>query len=278
MAAPPPRDLCGILLHPAGHTRSPAMHHAAYSELGLPAQYDTYDVPPESLEAAVHHLRNQGIRQLSISLPHKVAMLDHVDDVEETAKEIGAINTVVLTDGSWVGSNTDWRGAIRALERETQLAGKRAVVLGAGGTARAVAYGLLANGARVRILNRTEAKASALARDLGADRGGALEDLPDTPYDILVNTTSVGLGSQQSPVDVGAIRRRSVVMDAVYEPLRTRFLRDAKERGARTISGKWMLVYQAALQLESWAGQTAPVEAMAAAFDSAGKTHASLRE
>jgi shikimate dehydrogenase len=245
------------------------MHHAAYEALGLAAQYDVYDVPPDALAAAVDHLRKQGVAQLSVSIPHKVAMLGFVDEVEATAREIGAINTIVARDGVWMGSNTDWRGAMRALERETDLDGKRAVVLGAGGTARALVYGLTRCGARVSILNRTPEKAADLARELGATGHGPLAALAETPHDILVNTTSVGLGSDESPVAATAISRRAVVMDAVYEPIRTQLLRDAERRGARTITGKWMLVYQAALQLEAWADVEAPIEAMAAAFDQA---------
>jgi shikimate dehydrogenase len=247
------------------------MHHAAYDALGLAAQYDVYDVPPDALAAAVDHLRKQRVAQLSVSIPHKLAILPFLDEVESTAREIGAVNTIVAKDGAWLGSNTDWRGAMRALERETELEGKRAVVLGAGGAARALVYGLTRCGARVWILNRTPEKAAGLARDLGAAGHGPLEALGETAHDILVNTTSVGLGSDESPVAAAAISRRAVVMDAVYEPIRTQLLRDAARRGARTITGKWMLVYQAALQLEAWAEVVAPIEAMAAAFDAAGK-------
>ncbi len=272
------RTLCGILLHPAGHTRSPAMHHAAYEALGLAAQYDVYDVPPDSLAAAIDHLRKQGVTQLSVSIPHKETILAFLDEVEPTAREIGAVNTIVARDGAWVGSNTDWLGAMRALERETEIEGRRAVVLGAGGTARAVAYGLLARGARVRILNRTESKAAELARELRAGGSGPLEALGDTPHDILVNTTAVGLGSEESPVEPRAISRKAVVMDAVYQPLLTRLLRDARARGARIVTGKWMLVYQAALQLEAWAEVEAPIDAMARAFDEAGRRDSAQAE
>ncbi|MCZ6784582.1 MAG: shikimate dehydrogenase, partial [Proteobacteria bacterium] len=151
-------ELCGIVLHPAGHTRSPAMHNAAFAALGLDAVYLAFDVPPASLGAAVAGARALGVRQLAVSLPHKVAVMDHLDGVDETARQIGAVNTLTLREGELVGSNTDWLGAVRALERirDRKLAGSRAVVLGAGGAARAVVYGLLERGARVTVLNRTE--------------------------------------------------------------------------------------------------------------------------
>ncbi len=263
-------ELCGIVLHPAGHTRSPAMHNAAFSALGIDAVYAAFDVVPGRLAAAIEAARTLGVRQLAVSLPHKRAVMAHLDAVDDTARRIGAVNTVTLRDGALVGSNTDWLGAVRALERETELQGRRAVVLGAGGTARAVVYGLRERGARVTVLNRSENRAHALAGALDAEEAGPLTALADTPCDVLVNTTSVGLREDASPIDAGAIPSGAVVMDAVYDPERTRLLADAAARGARPVSGKWMLVYQAAAQLEAWTGREAPVEVMAEAFDRAG--------
>jgi shikimate dehydrogenase len=259
--------LCGVVLHPAGHTRSPAMHNAAFRALGIDAVYLAFDVPPAELAAALAGLRALGARQVAISIPHKRAAMAHLDAVDETARRIGAVNTATLRSGRLVGSNTDWIGAVRALERETRLAGKRAVVLGAGGTARAVVAGLRERGARVAVLNRTRERAEALARELGAQAAGSLADLARTEYDVLVNATAVGLRSDASPVAPEALRPGTLVLDAVYDPERTRLLRDAEERGARTVAGKWMLVYQAAAQLELWTGREAPIEVMAAAFD-----------
>jgi shikimate dehydrogenase len=180
------------------------------------------------------------------------------------------VNTVTRSEGRLVGSNTDWIGAVRALERETRLAGRRAVVLGAGGTARAVVVGLRERGARVAVLNRTPERAAALARELRAESAGSLEELEKIEHDVLVNATSVGLRSGDSPVPPEALRPGSVVLDAVYDPERTRLLRDAEARGARIVPGKWMLVHQAAAQLELWTGREAPIEVMAQAFDAAG--------
>jgi len=246
--------LCGIVLHPAGHTRSPAMHNAAYAALALDAAYLAFDVGEEALPAALAGVRALGVRQLSVSIPHKVAVMEHLDEVEDTALRIGAVNTVIASAGRLVGSNTDWLGAVHALERETKLDGARAVVLGAGGTARAVTWGLLSRGARVWVLNRTTAKAHSLAEDLGAEAGGALGDLAGLTCDVLVNTTSVGLRSDESPVEPDWIAAETVVMDAVYDPERTRLLRDAQALGARTVPGRWMLIHQAVAQLAAWAG------------------------
>ncbi len=261
--------LCGVVLHPAGHTRSPAMHNAAFRALGLDAAYLAFDVPPERLAAAVAGARALALRQLAVSLPHKEAVIPLLDEVDATARRIGAVNTITRRGERLCGSNTDWLGALRALERETRLEGRRAVVLGAGGSARAVVFGLRDKGAHVTVLNRTTGRAEALAAELSADAAGPLEALRDTPHEVLVNTTSVGLKSDASPVPAEALAPDSVVMDAVYDPEQTRLLRDAAARGARTVPGKWMLVYQAAEQLALWTGRDAPIDVMAAAFDAA---------
>jgi shikimate dehydrogenase len=247
-------QLCGIVLHPAAHTRSPAMHNAAYAALGIDAIYAAFDVPAAQLRDAIAGMRGLGIRQLSVSIPHKRSVLEFVDDVDATAARIGAANTVVRRDDRLVASNTDWIGAVRALERERPLAGARAVVLGAGGTARAVVHGLRESGATVHVLNRTAQRAEALARELGAEGAGPLDALARIRHDVVVNTTSVGMGRDESPVPASALDRGAVVLDAVYAPERTRLLRDAEARGARAVSGRWMLVHQAVAQLEAWAG------------------------
>ena len=262
-------ELCGIVLHPAGHTRSPAMHNAAFAEAGIDAAYLAFDVHPDRLEDALAGARALGVRQLAVSLPHKEAVLAHLDEVESCARAIGAVNTVTLRNGRLVGTNTDWIGAVHALERNVELAGARVVVLGAGGTARALVYGLVERGARVTVLNRTPERAQVLAHELGAVGVGALRDLAQTPHEVLVNTTSVGLRTDDSPVQAAHLLAESLVMDVVYDPEETRLLRDARARGANTITGKWMLVYQAAEQFREWTGREAPLDVMARAFDGA---------
>ncbi len=245
------------------------MHNAAFRALGLDAVYLAFDVPPAALADAVRGARALGIRQLAVSLPHKEAALGLVDEVEPTARAIGAINTITRSAGRLVGSNTDWIGAVRALERETELRGRNAVVLGAGGAARGVVFGLVRSGARVTVLNRTRHRAEALARALGAAAAGDLEELARIDYDVLVQTTPVGLRSDRSPVRPEWIPPGAVVLDAVYDPVETRLLREARTRGARVVSGKWMLVHQAAEQLRIWSGREPPVDVMARAFDDA---------
>jgi shikimate dehydrogenase len=262
--------LCGIVLHPAGHTRSPAMHNAAFAAAGIDAAYLAFDVHPNGLADALTGARALGVRQLAVSLPHKEAVLAHLDEVRPCARAIGAANTVTLRDGRLVGTNTDWLGAVQALERNVELADTRVVVLGAGGTARALVYGLVERGARVTVLNRTPDRAQALADELGALAAGPLSDFARTPHEVLVNTTSVGLRSDDSPVPASELLAKSLVMDVVYDPEETRLLREARACGAETITGKWMLVYQAAEQFRQWTGREAPLDVMTQAFDGAG--------
>jgi shikimate dehydrogenase len=246
------------------------MHNAAFAALAIDAVYLAFDVAPGELGAAIAGARAMRVRQLAISIPHKEAVIAHLDRIDETARAIGAVNTVTRVGSELVGTNTDWLGVARALERETALAGKVAVVLGAGGTARAALYALRQRGARAIVLNRTPGKAEALVRELGAERAGALEELATIPHDVLVNTTSVGLRSEASPVAAQTLRPGSVVLDAVYDPLETRLLRDAKMRGAKPISGKWMLVEQAREQLRLWTEREVDAAVLAEAFDRAG--------
>jgi len=271
-ATPDGVALCGIVLHPAGHTRSPAMHRAAFAACGIDARYEAFDVVPEDLAAFVARAREAGVRQLAVSIPHKETILALADDLTEEARAIGAANTVTRRGDRLEAANTDWLGAVRALEERggAKLDGARAAVLGAGGTARAVGFGLVRRGARVTVLNRTVARAEAVAAHVGAEGAGPLDALAALAPEIVVNTTPVGLASDASPVPAGALPPGALVMDAVYEPERTRLLRDAEARGARPLGGKWMLVFQGAEQFRLWTGREAPVDAMARAFDEAG--------
>ncbi len=262
-------ELCGVILHPAGHTRSPAMHTAAFEALGIHARYVAFDVPPEELAEAILGARIAGVRQLAVSLPHKQTVMAHLDRVDETARAIGAVNTVTRVDDELIGTNTDWIGLVRAIERESRLDGQRAVVLGAGGTARAAVYALRESGCHVTVLNRTVEKAEALARDFQLDAAAALDALASIDHDILIQTTPVGLRSDESPVPASSLRAGSVVFDAVYDPAETRLLREAKEAGAHPIGGKWMLIYQAIEQIHTWTAQRPAAELLEKAFDQA---------
>ena len=271
---------CGIVLHPAGHTRSPAMHRAAYAALGLDATYTAHDVPPEDLKTRLSELRARGVKQLAVSIPHKESIMAFVDEVEPVCRAIGALNTITLDGDRWIGTNTDWLGGLRALERAKPVQGQRAVVLGAGGTGRALTYALRQRDCEVIVLNRTVERAQQLVDELGATEAGPLERLAELAPDILINTTSVGLNEMRSPIDARDLRPGMAVLDAVYSPEKTQLLLDAEAAGATPIGGKWMLVYQAIEQLRRWTAllPDPPSEealdevtaVMAQAFDEAG--------
>ena len=266
--SPPTR--CAVMLHPAGHTLSPVLHAAAYRELGLDAEYEVWDVPPEELGAAILRMRAEGVRQLSVSLPHKQAVLARADRVGAHAQRIGAANTLTRVDDALVAENTDWLGVLRTLEPLGPWLGRRATVLGAGGAARAAVYALRELGAEVTVVNRTHARAERLAADLGGRAGTG-----DEPFDLLLNATSVGMAPQSgaTPFAAARLRAAATVFDTVYRPLETRLLREARERGCHTCDGLDMLVYQAIEQLRLWAGaaptsavlRRAALEALAAA-------------
>jgi shikimate dehydrogenase len=239
-----------------------ATHNAGYRALGLPFTYVAFAI--ERTEEAILAMRYLGIRGFGVSMPHKVRVMPYLDRLDETAREIGAVNTVVNDDGCLTGYNTDWTGAVGALEERIALEGKRAVVVGAGGAARAVAYGLLRRGCDLVLYNRTASKGQALAKELGAQFGGdlaALEDVGD--YEVLVNATSVGFHApEDSVIPPSLLAEGKVVLDVVFMPPASRLVREARARGCVTISGTRMLVHQAACQFQLYTGQEAPLAVM----------------
>ena len=244
--------LCGIVLHPAGHTLSPLLHETAYQTLGLRARYQAFDVTSADLAAAVAGMRALGIRQLSVSLPHKEAVLGLADRASEHAQRIGAANTLTRVGDELVADNTDWLGVRQTLEGLGEWRGRRATVVGAGGAARAVVYALRALELEVNVVNRSAGRAERLAAQLGASVGTL-----DEPWDLLVNTTPLGMhpDTDATPVEAERLRPGAIVFDTVYRPLETRLLREARGRGCGTQDGLDMLVHQAREQLRLWCGQ-----------------------
>ncbi|HTO72015.1 MAG TPA: shikimate dehydrogenase [Myxococcota bacterium] len=246
------RARCGIVLHPAGHTLSPVLHRTAYAALGLDAEFDVWDVPAEELRAKLAELR--GVTQLCVSLPHKEAALALAVEVSESARAIGAANTLTARGGGFAADNTDWLGVTAAVEPHGPWRGKRALVLGAGGAARAVVFALRQLGMDVALHNRTRARAERVARELGARVAGS-----DEPWEMLVNATSVGMAPDAgaTPLAAEKLRAGAFVFDTVYRPLETRLLREARQRGLRVQDGLAMLVSQAVEQIRIWSGRRA---------------------
>ena len=257
--------LYGIIGNPVSHSLSPAMHNGAFAELGENSVYLPF--PVADLEAGIAGLKAIGVKGVSVTIPYKEAVIPLLDVIEDVARKIGAVNTIEIREVGGrkllCGSNTDWLGANRALSGKVSLRGAQVVLLGAGGSARAIGFGLQQEGAHVILCSRTEARGRKLAVDLGClwhplDESGSLQG------DILINATSVGMQPeiQVSPVPKTILSRFQVVMDIVYAPLATRLLREAEGAGCQVVNGLEMLLYQGVAQFELWTGKAAPVELM----------------
>lgn len=262
-----------VLGQPVSHSRSPAMQTAALAELGLGDEwsYEAIEVAPDDFAELVRSLPARGFAGVNVTLPHKLAALALADEASDAAREIGAANTLSFGAGAIAAENTDATGLIAALPGSPR--GLRALVLGAGGSARACAWALREEGASVEVWNRTPARAEQLARDLDigfAERPGA--------FDLLVNATTVGLGEASAsqaarkppdlkplPVPADALNERNVVVDLVYGPSPTPLTRLARSRGARVVDGLEILVHQGAASLRIWTGLDPPLETMRSA-------------
>jgi len=260
----------GVIANPVAHSMSPAVLNAAFRDAGVNAVYVPFKVEGDVVEF-VRAFREIDVQGYSVTIPHKQAILPAMDELDPLVKRIGALNTVANRSGRLFGTNTDVPGAMKALEDGlgaggpdgSALKGRRVLLVGAGGAARAMAFGLVDRGARVVVANRTRERGERLAREVGA-AFCPLEEVPAVRADVLVNTTSVGMypDAGHTPVPRDALRRGMVVFDAVYNPVETRLLSEARQAGCRTISGVAWFVNQAALQFELWTGLPAPREVM----------------
>jgi len=254
-------SLYAVFGHPVGHSLSPLMHRAAFWATGDDGTY--FAVEAESPEHITNGIRALGIRGGSVTLPYKTAVMAHLDDVDQTARKIGAVNTILNQHGRLKGWNTDSEGVVSALQAVTGLSNKDVVVVGAGGAARAAAAGIQEAGGQVTICNRTASHGVRLAEELGCSFS-PLESLPGRGADILIHATPVGMAPQKSEsvIPAAVLRRGMLVMDLVYTPMQTRLLRDAAAAGCETIDGSEMFVRQGARQFELWTGKAAPVDIM----------------
>lgn len=255
--------------HPVAHSVSPAMHNAAFRATGLDAEYRAVDVPPEQLAEAVAAFRAHGDLGVNLTIPHKLAVLDLVDQRTEETRLIGAANTLFWRDGVLVADNTDARGLERALRAEFDLpTSGQAVVLGSGGAARAAAVALARLGLGVVVLARRPVPAESVAQSaavVGTEAVGLpLEHAPAALGDavLVVNATPLGLHGESLPEPFMALAARQIAVDLVYGPADTPFVAAARAAGARAVDGLGMLVHQATLAFERWTGQEAPVEVM----------------
>ena len=253
----------GLVGNPVGHSLSPPMHEAAYDALGIDARYVTFEPAVDDIGRAIGGADALGVTGLNVTIPFKQRVLDLVDP-DPLAARIGAVNTVDFTGERPRGYNTDAAGVTRSfVHHDVPLDGRDAVVVGAGGAGRAVAFALADSGCDVHIANRTAEKAAELADAVGGASAGGLDTLDRVrDADVLVNATSVGMESDESPVPREVLHPALAVLDAVYSPVETRLLREAAEAGATTIDGAWMLLFQGVEAFERWTGEDAPVDAM----------------
>ena len=269
------KELTGVFGYPVDENPTVVMIEAGFEALNLPWRYLNLKVPPKDLAAAVGGLRAMSFRGINLTIPHKCEVIQYLDEVADDARIMGAVNTVYIKDGRLIGANTDGKGFLRALTDDAQLTpgGKRFVVLGAGGAARAITVELaLAGAAEIVIVNRSEARGQelvALLREHTPVKTSYLAwtdnlAIPATT-DVLVNATSIGLypdTADMPSLDYTTIRPGMVVCDVIPNPPQTRFLDAAKARGAITLDGLGMLVYQGAIAFNLWTGEVAPVEVM----------------
>jgi shikimate dehydrogenase len=274
--------LVGIIGDPIAHSRSPVMHNAAFRALGLDFAYVPFHVRPDALEAAVKGLAALGTAGFNVTVPHKEKILPLLDAVAPAAEVVGAVNTVVVDDdGRLTGHNTDGEGFSKALHEAHRFKAERsrALILGAGGAARAVCDQLAREGIQaIRVCNRTDAKATALAEHLRRHHPECdIKALPWTPLDhraainwaeLIVNCTKLGLDpGDPSPIDTNGISPGHIVVDLIYEPRETEFLRRCAALRARTLNGLGMLLHQGALGFTLWTGKAAPIDVMRRALD-----------
>ncbi|HXV68535.1 MAG TPA: shikimate dehydrogenase [Nitrospira sp.] len=275
-------QFCGVIGNPVEHSLSPAIHNAAFQALGINCVYLAWKV--EAIGEALHGLRALGnFRGASVTIPYKVSAIPFLDQVEETAARIGAINTIVAENGRLNGYNTDASGALRALrESRVELAGQqKIVILGSGGAARAIAFALAAESSAhsLTLLGIDDRERVALAADIRSKTALAVEDfhledailartLPEAQ--VLIHCTPIGMSPhvEASCVPVSLFHARLAVMDIVYNPRETRLLKDARQAGCKTVAGLEMFLHQAVAQFELWTKRSAPVDVMRGVLES----------
>jgi shikimate dehydrogenase len=262
----------GILAYPAGHSLSPALHTAAFAQAGIDATYEKFEIPPEGLADFLQKVRTEKVAGLSVSIPHKVAIIPLLDEIDDAARQIGAVNTVFWQDSKLVGTNTDWLGAIETLETVTDLADKKVVLLGGGGAARAICYGLLERGAEVTVITREAWEFAGIQKDFSVSCD-LIANLNNYQSEILINATPLGMAGdlegQSFVMSEYFEDHKPLVFDIVYNPAETKLLADAATAGCETLAGLGMLVRQGARQFTIWTGQEAPVGEMQAAAEEA---------
>ena len=256
-----------VIGDPIEHSLSPEMHNAGYKKLQIDTEYVyvACHVKVSDLSDFIKGVRAMNIRGVSCTIPHKMEIMKYLDKVDSVAKKIGAVNTIVNANGVLKGYNTDWIGIVTPLEKVISLQNKTIVLLGAGGAARAVAYAITKKKAKLIIYNRTFEKAKQLAKEFGGEalEPNAFEKIKRA--DVIINTTAIGLHPQENetPLPKELLTKNHIVFDIVYTPGgTTKFLKEARKKGAKIIVGTEMLLHQGTAQFTLFTGYDAPVDAM----------------
>jgi shikimate dehydrogenase len=277
-------QICALIGDPVEHSLSPYIHNAAFKHLRLDFVYIAFKVSKKNVKESLQGVRALGIKGLNVTMPLKTAVISCLDKLDSNAKKIGAVNTILNHNGTLIGYNTDGLGALQTLKARGQNpSGKNILILGAGGAARAVAFTLCKEADTLTILNRTLKKAKNLAEELRRNfskkvRHGQLTqenlEIAVKEADMLINATSVGMTphEKETPVDMKLMHSNLTVFDLVYNPPKTRLLREAKVVGAKTVDGMCMLVHQGALSFEIWTSRKAPIDVMMRACKKGLKT------
>ena len=282
MAANYQAELVGVFGQPVAENPTGVMQEAGFASASLNWRYLNFEVPPDKLGAAMQALDTLGMRGINLTIPHKVAVIEHLDELSPEARAIGAVNTVRIEGGKKIGENTDGKGFLRGVRTDAGMdpKGKRVVMLGAGGAARAIGTELvLAGAASLHVVNRSVERGSTMVADLQSATGGSVVfeqwwgtfAVPDD-CDLFVNATSIGLYPDvdaMPPVDLSGAREDMLVADAVFNPPETRLLATAKAHGLPTLDGLSMLVYQGVIAFEMWTGKSPDEAAMKAALKEA---------
>lgn len=266
------KKLYGVIGNPIAHSMSPDIHNAALKDLGLDAHYHAFKVEEDSLEDAVKGIRALGVQGINVTVPHKVSIMDHLDHIDESAKVLGAVNTVRREGDKLVGYNTDGEGFVKSLMRilDKPISELSFLMIGAGGAARAIFTTIVRdNPEKFDICNRTIQKAKQLTESAPSFRNVEVLSIKEAEerleqYDVIIHTTSVGMypNVEDIPLSLQRAASSAVVCDIVYNPIQTSLLKEAKQKGLKTLDGVGMFVEQAALSFRLWTGHEPDVEKM----------------
>ncbi len=275
--------IVGLIGYPLGHSISPVFQQAAFDKLGIDARYELWETPPENLEATVKGILDDNKLGSNVTVPYKEDVIPFLDDLNDVARDIGAVNTIVKGDRGLTGYNTDAEGFLRAVQIEGEFdpKGKKVTMIGAGGVARAIGFSMVKAGIKsLAMFDIDQPRVQKLASDLGfsniivlkSDEGSEYEEAV-AGADLLINCTPIGMkhssNQDQSPVSSELLAAQSLVYDVVYNPLKTPLLKIAEGAGIRTLGGLTMLVYQGVAAFELWTEQKAPVDIMMAKAEGA---------